>query len=110
MSTPSPNWYHALLSCNHTIQFYPPPRPGDEVYCRRCADYRICRDVVKSWRYSCRTKDCTAGNHYGTDVNAAIAAGVRHLRRFPKHNVWLHQAASPVRKIRDSQPELPIVT
>lgn len=71
-----------LLECFHTLLLSPPPKVGDELYCRYCqANTRVAKGA-DSW--SVRCTGCTFGRSYGTDEGRARRVAARH------HNEYGH--------------------
>ena len=66
----------SILDCFDTALFSPPPAEGDEVYCARCAAYRIVVTVSAEWRVRCR--GCSLGRAYGADEDHARVVAQRH--------------------------------
>lgn len=72
-----------LLSCKHSIEFIPPPKKGDYVYCRWCTEYRIVEGAAELYRMRCAT--CHKTWNYGADRSAAYRACIRHLKKWQNH-------------------------
>lgn len=73
------------LSCHHVVGFTLPPKPGEVVYCRHCADYRNVVSEPSKNRIRCDT--CTVAKLFGTDTLAARDTATGHVTRYPSHVV-----------------------
>ena len=101
--------YLVTLGCHHVVMYYPAPKIGDLVYCRKCVTWRKAVNVNQSWRWRCVTKGCPGSQGFGTDMHRARRGGIRHGRLYAGHRVWLYRGAIKVEMIGTSQPTLPIV-
>ena len=71
-----------LHPCNHVVRFDPAPTIGDEVYCTRCARYRIVSDCEPEWSIRCLEKGCHHTRYFGSDDVSAKRAAHKHAIRF----------------------------
>lgn len=84
--------YMALLDCKHAAQFSPPPKKGDEVYCRKCGAFRHVAVAMAEWRVRCRyPSSCRLSVRYGADESRAKRSAIRHVAKFPSHTVEVLQ-------------------
>lgn len=103
------------LSCNHVRIFRPaPPRPGDEVYCGDCQQYRTVKLVAN--QISVRCGSCKYSRHMGVGgdepaftLTDALAAAGRHVMRNVHHWVVVTDSDGTVHRVsNDDQGELPM--
>lgn len=73
--------------CQHTSNFEVMPRPGDIVWCRRCADYRTVEKALRVVRVRCQFRGCRYSRPYGDDRDSASRAASRHVMAHPQHHV-----------------------
>jgi hypothetical protein len=78
----------SLLRCGHSVFFDPPPKVGEEVYCRRCGDYSRVKVSSEEWAWHCPV--CKTTRPHGTDEARARRSGRTHQRKY-HHVVLLRQ-------------------
>jgi len=85
--------YITLLRCGHTAHYDPEPKPGDEVYCRRCGNYTKVKTAHQEYSWHCPV--CHTSRPFGADKDAAYAAARRHQRKY-HHVVSVRQGYTQV--------------
>lgn len=86
--------YNTPLHCGH--QFLSrglPPSTGEEVYCRRCGEYRLVTYRSSDWRSKC--VDCRYSRYCGADESWAKTLAGKHTNKYPGHRVKVFQANNP---------------
>lgn len=92
MPTPNSASNMVILSCKHTATFSPPAVKGDEVYCRKCGNFRLVDVATAEWRIRCRYEyGCQLSVRYGADESRAKRSAIRHVARYPSHTVAVLQ-------------------
>lgn len=94
-------------SCGHVVEYRKPaPTEGQQVYCRRCDQYR---DVIGTVpQYHVRCLGCSYSRMFGQDLDTARAKGSRHVIK-KEHEVFISLGGEHVETISQngSQGELP---
>jgi hypothetical protein len=68
-----------LLECFHTLDLSPPPKIGDELWCRYCRAATKVAKGADAW--SIRCTGCRHGRSYGTDEGQARRSAVKHANK-----------------------------
>lgn len=98
--------YISLLRCGHKAYYDPPPKNGEDVYCRRCTDYTQVQVTSQEWAWHCPV--CKITRPHGTDEDKARRSGRTHQRKF-HHVVVLRRGYDTVELIQpENQGELSV--
>lgn len=67
------------MSCGHHLEDYPAPLPrkGDEIWCRKCGDYRFAHTDTEP-DYKARCQECTYSRYTGQDEAYAKLFATKH--------------------------------
>lgn len=95
-----------VLSCSH-VNTYPKPNPiiGQEVWCRKCNDYRSVTEAANS-PFHVKCRDCTMGGRFGSDGLTAGRRAASHLRKRPSHTVDVYQGEKLAHTLTSETPSL----
>jgi hypothetical protein len=91
-----------LSPCRHSAFFDPAPLHGDEVYCRKCEDWRMVMVTVAEWRIRCRS--CHLSHRYGEDETSARRTAIKHVARFAGHTVVIFQGDRLDAEVKAAEP------
>lgn len=109
MSRHDEDSYTVTLHCGHSwYSRVSPPRTGDEVWCAKCAEYRIVKYRSSDWRVKC--VDCRYSRYLGGDQRWAVNRASEHVRKMSGHRVKVFQANKPDEweLIQTKQSKLPL--
>lgn len=87
----------ATFVCGHTMEYRDtiPPKRGETVYCRKCADYRVV-EISSEQQWSFRCRSCRTSRQYGKDESECRNAAGKHLRKYAGHTVQIKEGRAVV--------------
>lgn len=74
-----------ILECGHMQIFHVPPQNGESIWCLRCVGMKAVTNAPPRWKSRCAS--CGFSREHGAGRSIAIAAGDRHLRTHPSHEM-----------------------
>lgn len=95
-----------MLECEHRVLFKVLPLLGEEIFCKRCNEYREVIGTSANYRVQC--EDCKYARNFGGNDDAAREYAYRHLEKRKDHTILVVNGLVIVERVAMADDRLPL--